>query len=47
MAGNSSTGETDLTVAYGGLFKGLSVAVLDAHNGNLMTERTFLIDGGY
>ena len=30
---------------YGGIKKGLSVAVIDPHNGMLMKERTFLIDG--
>jgi hypothetical protein len=45
VSGNSTTGETEITTAYGGLFKGLSVIVLDAHNGNLMAERTFMIDG--
>ena len=44
IAGNSSDA-TVLTEAYGGLYKGLSVIVLDAHNGNLMSERTFMIDG--
>ncbi|MBU38166.1 MAG: hypothetical protein CMA59_01430, partial [Euryarchaeota archaeon] len=40
-AGNN----TDISTDYSGLKKGLALALVDPHNGRLMMEKTFLIDG--